>query len=195
MADLGDIITSKVRVKVLELFLANLKEMYHVRGIVRETKEEINAVRRELERLERVGFLKKEARGNRLYYWVRDDYPFYGDLIAVVAKCTGLGLSIIENKNKIGKVNFVMFSGRFARRKERRNEDDVDILIVGEIILPELAALIRAEESKRNKEINYTVMSREEYEFRKKRRDPFLLNILSGSRTMVIGDEEELVNT
>ncbi|KKQ97244.1 hypothetical protein A3E15_01235 [Candidatus Woesebacteria bacterium RIFCSPHIGHO2_12_FULL_42_9] len=193
MADLGDIITSKVRVKVLELFLANLKEMYHVRGIVRETKEEINAVRRELERLERVGFLKKEARGNRLYYWVRDDYPFYGDLIAVVAKCTGLGLSIIENKNKIGKVNFVMFSGRFARRKERRNEDDVDILIVGEIILPELAALIRAEESKRNKEINYTVMSREEYEFRKKRRDPFLLNILSGSRTMVIGDEEELI--
>ena len=193
MADLGDIITSKVRVKVLELFLANLKEMYHVRGIVRETKEEINAVRRELERLERVGFLKKEARGNRLYYWVRDDYPFYGDLIAVVAKCTGLGLSIIENKNKIGKVNFVMFSGRFARRKERRNEDDVDILIVGEIILPELAALIRAEESKRNKEINYTVMSREEYEFRKKRRDPFLLNILSGSRTMVLGDEEELI--
>src|SRR3972149_6358072 len=159
MADLGDIITSKIRVKVLELFLANLKEMYHVRGIVRESKEEINAVRRELERLERVGFLKKEARGNRLYYWVRDDYPFYGDLIAVVAKCTGLGLSIIENKNKIGKVNFVMFSGRFARRKER----------------------------------SYTVMSREEYEFRKKRRDPFLLNILSGSRTMVIGDEEELI--
>ena len=64
---------------------------------------------------------------------------------------------------------------------------------MGEIILPELAALIRAEESKRNKEINYTVMSREEYEFRKKRRDPFLLNILSGSRTMVIGDEEELI--
>lgn len=193
MADLGDIITSKVRVKVLELFLSNLKEMYHVRGIVREIKEEINAVRRELTRLEGVGFLKKEPRGNRLYYWVRSDYPFYGDLIAMSSKCTGLGAAIIANRNKIGKVNFVMFSGRFVRRKERKNEDDVDILVVGEIILPELAALIRAEESKRNKEINYTVMSKEEYEFRKKRRDPFLLNILSGSRTMVIGDEEELI--
>ena len=41
-----DIITSKVRVKVLELFFSNLTEMYHVRGIVREIKEEINAVRR-----------------------------------------------------------------------------------------------------------------------------------------------------
>jgi len=36
-------------------------------------------------------------------------------------------------------------------------------------------------------------MSREEYDFRKKRRDPFLLGILSGSRVMVIGDEEGLV--
>lgn len=193
MADLGDIITSKVRVKVLGLFLSNLKEMYHVRGIVRETKEEINAVRRELGRLESVGFLKKEARGNRLYYWVRDDYPFYGDLISIISKCTGLGASLIENKNKLGKVNFVMFSGRFARRKERKGEDSVDILVVGEIVLPELAALVRAEESKRGKEINYTVMSKEEYEFRKKRRDPFLLSILSGSRTMIVGDEEELI--
>ena len=36
-------------------------------------------------------------------------------------------------------------------------------------------------------------MTREELEYRKKRRDPFLLGILSGSRVMIIGDEEELV--
>src|SRR3972149_11755939 len=107
MADLSDISASKVRVKLLNLFLSDSTEMYHVRGLVRETKEEINAVRRELERLEKAGLLKKEARGNRLYYWVRDDYPFFGDILAIISKCTGLGLTIIENKNKLGKVNFV----------------------------------------------------------------------------------------
>lgn len=194
MALIADIITSKVRIKILELFYSNLGEMYHVRGIVREIKEEINAVRRELERLEIAGLLKKEPRGNRIYYWVREDYPFFGDLVSMVSKTTGLGRSIIENKAKIGKLNFVMFSGRLARGKERKKEDEVDILVVGDVVLPELAALIRAEESKRNKEINYTVMSKEEFEFRKKRRDPFLLGILSGSRVMIIGDEEELVS-
>jgi hypothetical protein len=194
MADLHDIITSKVRVKILELFFANLKEMYHVRGIVRETKEEINAVRRELERLEQAGLFRKEPRGNRLYYFLRPDYPLFGDLVSIVAKSTGLGKAIIDARAKLGKVNTVMFSGRFARGKERRAEDEVDILIVGEVTLPELAAIIRAEEAKRGKEINYTVMSKEEFEFRKKRRDPFLLGILSGSRTMIIGDEEELVS-
>lgn len=194
MAKLEDIITSKVRIKILELFFGNPTEMYHVRGVVRETKEEINAVRRELTRLENAGIFKKETRGNRVYYWIRDEYAMYGDLLSMVAKTTGLGVQLIANKAKLGKVGFVMFSGKFARYKQRKREDEVDILIVGEIVLPELAALVRAEESKRGREINYAVMSREEFDFRKKRRDPFLLGILSGSRVMVIGDEEDLVS-
>ena len=194
MADLSDIITSKVRIKILELFFSTLGEMYHVRGIVRAIGEEINAVRRELDNLEKNGVLKKEPRGNRVYYWVRADYPLFGDLVAIVAKSTGLGRAIIDNRNKIGKVSYVMFSGSFARGKARKKEDNVDILVVGEIVLPELATLIRGQESKGGKEINYTVMSKEEFEFRKKRRDPFLQGILLDSRTMIIGDEEELIN-
>ena len=194
MASLNDLITSKVRIKILELFFSNLKEIYHVRGIVRETNEEINAVRRELTKLEADGVLRKEPRGNRIYYSVRPEHPFYGDLIAIVGKTTGLGKQLIENRNKIGKVSFIMFSGKFLRIKDRKHDEDVDILIVGEVVLPELASIIRVEESKRGKEINYTVMSREELDFRKKRRDPFLLGILAGSRVMIIGDEEDLVN-
>ncbi|OGM14042.1 hypothetical protein A3D84_02950 [Candidatus Woesebacteria bacterium RIFCSPHIGHO2_02_FULL_42_20] len=194
MADLSDIITSKVRIKVLRLFFANPTEMYHVRGVVREVGEEINAVRRELERLEKAGILKKEARGNRIYYWVRIDYSMFGDLVSMVAKSTGLGFQILSNKSKLGKIAFAMFSGRFVRYKKRKRDEDVDILIVGEVTMPELAAVIRAEEARRNVEINYTVMSKEEFEFRKKRRDPFVQSILLGSRVMLIGDEEDLVS-
>ncbi len=194
MANLGDIITSKVRIKILELFFSNTKELYHVRGIVREISEEINAVRRELTKLEKDGILRKEPRGNRVYYFVRPEHPFFGDLISMVAKTMGLGRQLIENKNKIGKVGFIMFSGKFVRVKDRKRDEDVDILVVGDVVLPELASLIRVEESKRSREINYTVMGRDEFDFRKKRRDPFLLGILAGSRVMIIGDEEDLVS-
>ncbi|QQS38878.1 hypothetical protein IPM62_05880 [Candidatus Woesebacteria bacterium] len=193
MADLNDIITSRVRVKLIELFLSDVTEIYHVRGITRETGEEINAVRRELDRLEDIGLIKNENRGNRLYYWVRKDYPYFGDLLSIVAKSKGIGKDIIENKNKVGNLSFVMFSGKFVRRKKRKREDEVDILVVGNVVLPEIAALIRKEESTRGFEINYTVMSRDEFTFRKKRRDPFLLGILAESRVMIIGDEEDLI--
>ncbi len=194
MATLSEIITSKVRVKILDLFFSDVKEMYHVRGIVRQIKEEINAVRRELERLENAGIFKKESRGNRLYYYLNTEHHFYGDLLSMICKTTGLGSEIIQNKNKIGRLSLVMFSGKFARKKDRKRDDSVDVLVVGEVVLPELTSVIRKEESKRNREINYTVMSREELEFRKKRRDPFLQEILSGSRVMIIGDEDSLVS-
>lgn len=192
MANLEDIITSKVRVKILDLFFSNLTEMYHVRGIVREIEEEINAVRRELERLENAGILKKEPRGNRIYYFVRHDYSGFGDLLSIVAKSTGMGKQICESRSKLGKVSFVMFSGKFVRRKLSKKDDNVDVLVVGEVVLPELAMIIRTFESKLGREINYTVMTKEELDYRKKRRDPFLQGIFLGSRVMIIGDEEEL---
>lgn len=194
MADLSDIITSKVRIKILNLFYANLDEIYHVRGISREIGEEINAVRRELERLEKAGIIEKENRGNRIYYWARFDYPMFGDILSMVSKNTGLGNSLLVNRSKLGNINYVMFSGRFARKKPKKKDDEVEVLIVGNIDLQILSSLVRAEESKRDHEINYTVMSREELDFRKKRRDPFLLGIFLSSRVMIIGDEETLVS-
>ncbi len=193
MSIFDDIITSKVRVKILDLFFSNLTEMYHVRGIVREIGEEINAVRRELERLEKAGIIRKEPRGNRIYYFVRTDYVGFGDLLSIISKSTGLGHQIIDSKAKLGKVSYVMFSGKFVRMKPSKSADNVDVLVVGEIVLPELAMIIRTFESKLGREINYTVMTKEELDYRKKRRDPFLQGIFLSSRIMIIGDEEELI--
>lgn len=194
MASLTDFIVSKVRVKLLQSFLEDPREMYHVRALVRDTDEEINAVRRELARMEECGLVKSEKRGNRLYYWFRKDYPFFQELLSLIAKTTGLGLQIRKNVGKLGRVNFCLFSGEFARRAERKSADQVDVLVVGDIVLPELANLIRQEEGTRGLEINYTPMTKEEFDFRKTRRDPFLLGILTSSRVMIIGDEQEFTN-
>lgn len=188
---LEDLVISKVRVKILEIFFSNPTEIYHVRGLVRKTGEEINAIRRELAHLETSGLLRKEPRGNRLYYSLNLSYSLYPELIEIISKQTGLGEQIIKNRNRIGKITFCIFSRKFVERKERK-EEGVDILIVGNIVMAELSSLIRAEEEKRGKEINYTVMTNEEFDFRKKRRDPFLLGILESGKILIIGDEEEL---
>ena len=63
MANLQDLFVSKVRVKLIQVFLKNPREIYYVRQLVRETKEEINAVRRELARMEIRGLVKKRGPG------------------------------------------------------------------------------------------------------------------------------------
>lgn len=187
-----DLITSKSRVKLLRVFLENSSEMYHVRELVRRTNDEINAVRRELAFLEKKGILSREPRANRVYYSFSKTYPFYFDLLKLGAKSLGLGAAILGNRAKLGKIKYAVLSGRFARRMNK-NPDDVDVLVVGTVVLPELALLIREEEKRLNSEINYTVMNEDEFDFRKKRRDPFILSILFGSKVMVIGDEESML--
>jgi len=190
MSCLNDLLISKVRVKVLELFYINPEEMYYVREITRLVKEEINAVRRELERMLECGLLKSEQRGNRLYYYLNKRYLYHQELQRIVAKSTGLGKKIRRNRRKLGTVSFVMFSGTFASRQPAK-ADELDILLVGDIVLPELEELIKNEQKELGREINYAVLSADEFEFRKTRRDPFVMEVLYGVRVMIIGDENE----
>ena len=86
-----DILISKVRVKILELFLGLPGQSYHVREIVRRVEEEINAVRRELARLEKTGFLQSEWRANRRYYSVKRDFVYLAEFLSMVNKSVGAG--------------------------------------------------------------------------------------------------------
>lgn len=190
---LSDLIVSRVRVKLLQIFLSSPGQIIHVRELVRKSKEEINAVRRELSHMEKAGMVTKEHRANRLYYAFRKDYPLYYDLLELITKTSGLGGAVLKNKNRLGRVKFAMISGRFARDIPGSAEK-VDLLLVGNVVVPEVAALVREEELCRGREIFFTPMAEEEFVFRKKKKDPFILGILEGARVMVIGDEEELIS-
>src|SRR3989344_795685 len=163
---LEDIIISRVRVKILTLFLSHPGTIFHVRDIVRRVDEEISAVRRELAHMEKAGMVSKEQRANRLFYLFRKDYPLYYELLELIGKTSGLGWDIIKSRAKLGKVKFAMLSGRYLRGLTKRSGSDVDLLIVGNIVLPELAQIVKAEEVRRETEINYTAMTEEEFLFR-----------------------------
>ena len=189
---LTDLITSKSRVKILTLFLTYPSQMFHVRECVRRTGDEINAVRRELLHLEKKGILQKEQRANRVYYSFDKSYPYFNDLLTIGVKTIGLGNHLIKNRIKLGKIKYAMFSGRFIRMS-KKSPEEIDVLVVGTVVLPELAFLIRQEETRLGVEINYTAMSEEEFLFRKKRNDPFISGVLAGVRIMIIGDEDAML--
>lgn len=193
MSSLRDFIISRVRVKLLKILLSSPSELFYVRQLTRATGEEINAVRRELTHMVETGMVKSQPRGNRLYFWFNKEYRFYPELLSAVNKITGLGASIIKNQQKLGRVKFAVLSIRFSRRMPMK-PSQVDLLIIGDVIMPQLSSIVKLIEVDVGREINYSVMSHEEFTFRKRRRDPFLLDILTGSRIMLVGDEEELVS-
>jgi predicted transcriptional regulator len=189
---LRPLLISKTRAKLLAVFLNSPGKIFYVRELVRAVDEQINAVRAELARLEKAGMLSSENRANRKFYGFRNDYIFQSELAAIIAKASGLGADIIAERNKLGKIKFTTLSSSFIRRRPA-SANEVDLLVVGNVVLPQLAALVKKAEDAVGREINYTVMSEDEFTFRKRRKDPFVAQVLEKIGVVLVGDEEDLV--
>ena len=193
MAKLSDFITSRVRIKLLQAFLSQPQEMFYVRELTRLIDEEINAVRRELSRMQNAGMVQSEKRGNRLYYQFRPNYPFFSELLSLVTKTTSVGRSIVNNRSKLGFVKYAFISQRLVRSLPRQ-EDEIDLVIIGKVIMPQLDQIVKKLEKKLDTEINYSSMTEEEFKYRKNRKDPFITNVLLHPHIMLIGSENKLLS-
>lgn len=180
---------SEVRVKILRLLLLNPTKSFHVRAIVRAVGAEINAVRRELDNLVSISLIKKRQSSNKLFYTIDTTHSFFPELVSLFAKDNGFGFKIIKNQSKLGDITYAALSRAFLRGRES-TALDVDIFIVGNVDTVELDAIIKQAEVEVGREINYTVMDEEQFNYRKRTNDTFVMHILAQSRTMLIGDEE-----
>ncbi|MFH1547543.1 MAG: winged helix-turn-helix domain-containing protein [bacterium] len=189
---ISNIVVSKVRIKILKLFFTDLEKEIHIRGIVRKIDEEINAVRRELKNLEKAKILVKEQRGNRHYYKILPECQIFSELLGLINKEFGLGRIILDNSDNLGQVQYAILTKSYIDNKHE-GEYDVDLMLVGEIRMDFLAKLIKSAEEGLGREIRYTVLSEDDFIFRKKKRDSFTLNIINRRNILLLGNADTLL--
>lgn len=190
---LQKIIPSKARRTILELFYSHIGESYHLRRVSREVGLEINAVKRELDILEKAKVLIKEKRLNKSVYSLNDKYTYYDEFLRIFVKQHDLVKLLLKNKNKLGKIHFAALSMKFAYREEI-SESEVYLLFVGVVVAPEVQKIMQKVEKKYPYEINYTIMTKEEFAYRKKQNDPFIWTFLKEPKVMILGREEKLMS-
>lgn len=189
---LQHIIPSKARRKILALFFQNTKENFYLRRIVREVNEEVNAVKRELDILSEAKVLLKEKRLNKVFYSLNKNWLFFDEFLRIFAKMSPLYEIVHKNQTKLGKVKHLAIAKSLLKDDVVR-KDDVSLLFVGVLVMPEVESVMKEVEKEMDREINYTVMTEEEFAFRKKSNDPFVWRFLKQPKIMLIGAEEELV--
>lgn len=188
-----NLFVSRVRIKILRLYFLHPDVPHHIRGVVREVGEEINAVRRELMRLEEIKLLKSEKKGNRLYFTIVEDFPFYKEIQGIIFKTYGLGGEILRVADELGDVKYAFLTKSFVKGL-RSGVHDIDLIVVGkDVNVSALTSAVQRAERQTEKEINYTVLKESELTLRKKRRDTFIVDVLKGSKIMLLGDEDGLV--
>ena len=82
-------IPSALRRKVLVYFLENQAKEYHLRELSRNIGEPASIIKRELDRLEQIGFLLSWAEGNQRRFKVNPRYFLLNELKAFLDKATG----------------------------------------------------------------------------------------------------------
>ena len=186
---------SKTRVKLLQLFYSNPNRSFYVREITRKIDEQINSVRRELANLLSIGIISSDNTNNRLYYEVNQSYDFYDPLLAIFGQSStkprakkvdkaGTDNSATERDKikSLGNVIVALYTGQFTRDES----SGIDLLIVGDVNQHALQKFVKELESQEGKEIRYTLMSAQEFEYRRQIKDKFINTVLSAKKQVLV---------
>lgn len=191
---------SRTRVKLLSLFLRYPRDPMFVRELTRKIDTQINAVRRELSNLVKLGLIveiesseeadpeelgtKKTFGVKRKYYMTNPDFPLLPEMTSLIIKAQlMLEKRLDQDIQEYGDVRYLAFLGMFIGKPRA----PVDIFIVADTFdSGRLRAALQDMEHDLGTEINFSVMSPEEFVYRKEMTDKFLYAILEAPKNVVV---------
>jgi predicted nucleotidyltransferase len=149
---------------------------------------------RELERRTGVnakGLLIAERSGNRVYYRANPACPLFAELAAVMAKAGSVAERLRAALAPLAeRIELAYIYGSFARG-DTEPDSDIDLMIVSDIKLTDMATPLAEAERELGREVNPTLYPPEEYRRRVRDEDGFLAQVHCGPRVVLIGDGDE----
>uniref|UniRef100_UPI00404A3115 ArsR family transcriptional regulator n=1 Tax=Flavobacterium sp. TaxID=239 RepID=UPI00404A3115 len=112
---LGNLITSKTRLRLLVKFFMSATNEGYLRGLANEMQESTNAIRKELNNLSESGFIIRKDEENKITYQANQNHPFFSLLQQIVRKYVGLDTIVEMVVNRMGDVHRVWLIGDYAK--------------------------------------------------------------------------------
>lgn len=172
--------TSTTRVKLLTIFLLNPEQEFFIRELTRELGEQINSIRRELDNLKKLGLLKAHEKNRKKFYTVNKNFLLFSDLRAIVLKGISNKDEITRKISSYGDIDVLILSGLFVNK-----EALIDLLIVSNNINKDRLEDYLNTELDTSRPIRYSIMTREDYQYRIQCHDKFLSDLIENSDNIV----------
>lgn len=153
------LISSKTRIKLLLKFFLNSKTKAYLRSLEGEFGESTNAIRLELNKLEKAGMLNTELDGNKKVFTANTKHPLFKEIHNIIRKHIGLDKVIETVVERLGDVEKVYLVGEFSRGLD---SDIIDLIFIGDINQTYLINLIAKAEKLINRKVRYLIYNQEE---------------------------------
>jgi len=187
-----DSLFPKTRQNILSTLLVSPERRWYISDLARLLNVTPSSLQRELANMSNSGLLLREEDGNRVYYQANQLNPIFADLQNIFIKTTGLAEPIREALQPFETQITIAFIFGSTARKERRPESDIDLLIIGEVGMAELALPLRGVERILAAPINVVQYTLDEFKNSILLHNHFLETILSDQKIFLKGTPDEL---
>jgi predicted nucleotidyltransferase len=180
-----------VRAEALRLLFGPESRELHLRELCRLSKLGVGPWQRELSRLERQDLIHRRVDGNRRYFRANREHPVYSELASLVAKTSGVREILRAALKGVAGIRVAFMFGSLAQGPGNASSD-VDLMVIGDVGLREIAPRLRPALDFIGREINPVVMSPAGFSSKLKEGDAFLRNVMAAEKLFIVGGADEL---
>lgn len=181
---------SKARQRLLGYYFTNPTARHHVRDLAQRLSVDPSNLSKELRRLEHEGLFLSEVSGRQKYFRLNREYALFAEVRGIVAKTIGVVPLLRQSLQPIEGIEDSFLYGSFARNQQDA-ASDIDLLLIGAPPGRALAEAVHKLERQLGREINYTVLTRKEFNARMARKDAFLAGVWQNRRVSLLSGNEK----
>lgn len=170
---LKEILDSKNDSSALALFLTSSPRAYSIPELSRRLGLKPQKTAFSLNTLANHGLLKTFARRGKKYYLLNQKFSLLKEIKNNVKGLPKLEDELFSSIKKLGTVKAAFLSGLFTGQPSL----PVDLLLVGKVSLSKMEAFLKSVSKMMGQEINYSIMSEDEFVLRRDTFDKFIKDI------------------
>ena len=126
---LGELITSKTRLRLLIKFFISQANRGYLNGLASEMGESTNSIRKELNHLHGAGYLDKVKSDNKIEYRANTKHPLFNVLRKVVLKHLGLEDMVETVLGRMGNAKQIILVGDYAKGID---SGKIEVFLIGD---------------------------------------------------------------
>ena len=189
---IADVLLGKTKQHLLSAILLQPERSWYLSELARYLHVPPSSLQRELAQFVNAGIVAKRQDGNRVYFQADHTCPVFQELSGLLTKTVGLADLVRDALTPLkDRIHLAFIYGSVATSRER-SSSDVDLMIVGEATLADVAVPLRALESRLGRAVNPTVYTSPEFAKRVSEKNHFLTAVLETELLFILGTANDL---
>jgi predicted nucleotidyltransferase len=187
-----DALLGKTKQHLLSAILLQPDRAWYLSELARHLHVPPSSLQRELTRFVEAGIVARRQDGNRVYFQADRTCPVFQELSSLLTKTAGLAGIVREALRPLqARIALAFIYGSVATGKER-SSSDVDLMLIGEATLADLALPLRTLESRLGRAVNPAVYTSLEFAKRVSENNHFLTSVLGTELLFILGTANDL---